>query len=91
MNMLARITRAVLFALCLGSVIWANLTTLIELSHVTYATNRAIFAIMDLQVRTFHYSAGHPGKVKGCRECYRDVHEYLRGLEKEHPEWIIMD
>jgi hypothetical protein len=51
--------------------------------------NRVVAAIMDLQVRTFHYAVGHKGRVTGCRECYKDVYEYLKGLEKEHPELFL--
>jgi len=47
--------------------------------------NRVLFGVMDFQVRTFHFSAGHKGKVNGCRECMRDVHEYLERLNREYP------
>lgn len=61
----------------------------IDIHREIRANNRVTFAIMDFQVRTFHYVVGHKERVMGCRECNQDVREYLKGLEKEHPDLFL--
>jgi len=77
----------------LSVLIGTPLAVCMQLATETYREVRRIgmytYTNMDMQVRTFHYVVGHKEKVQGCRECYRELHEYLKSLEQEHPQWFL--
>lgn len=83
------IARIVLLSVLIGMPLVYNTWLINDIHREVRAIHRVCFAIMDLQVRTFHYVVGHKSPVQGCRECNQDVREYLKGLEREHPEVFL--
>lgn len=67
---------------------WFSVGTQVEVLRRIQGINGMEFVQVDLAIRTLHYSAGHKSKVLGCRECYKEIYDYLNELQNQYPDMI---